>query len=100
MSAKDVDITSSQNEIPVANPDPIHLSHSQGHTVIWHNKLDEDITISFDGGTPFPDQHFPVPAHQHRGSGAIQVQPSAQPWKYTITTASGKVNDPQVIVQE
>lgn len=97
MAAKDVDITL-QNETPTANPDPIHLSHGQGHTVTWDNHLDEDIVVSFDNGTPFSAQQYPVPAHQRRDSGPIQVQPGTQPWKYTITTASGKTNDPQVIV--
>ncbi len=101
MPAKDVDIKL-QNGIPVAIPDPVRLNHRQGHTVMWHNQLNEEVTITFDNGTPFDhgDNPYHIPAGKHRDSGAIKVKPGTNPWKYTIKTASGKVNDPQVIVQD
>ncbi len=98
---KDVDIKL-QGGIPVASPDPIRLKHHKGHTILWHNHLDESITITFDNGTPFHhgDNPYVIPAGKHRDSGAIRVKPGSKPWKYTIKTASGKVNDPQVIIEE
>jgi hypothetical protein len=99
MPAKDVDITL-QGGIPVASPESINLSHGHGHTCNWDNNLDEAITITFDNGTPFDpkDNPYTIPAHKHCDSGPIKTQPGPNPWKYTIRTASGKVNDPQVII--
>ncbi len=98
MPFKDVDITV-LGEVITANPDSIRLSHGQGHTLNWHNKSNEEITITFDKGSPFNGGHpYHVPAGQHRNSGAIKVQPGPNAWKYTIRTASGKVKDPDVII--
>lgn len=99
MPGRDVHIKM-QNGIPVAIPDPIKLGRDQGHTIEWHNLLDEEVTITFDKGTPFDHGHsYKVGAGKHKNSGGIKVQPTSTPWKYSITTASGIVNDPQVIIQ-
>ncbi len=97
MPFRDVDITL-QNDTPVANPDRIQLSHGQGHTLNWHNKLSESLTITFGDGGPFHTHEFEVPAGRHVNSGRIKVDPGDKVWKYTIRTASGKVKDPDVII--
>lgn len=101
MSVIDVTITLSGG-IPQAAPDPVTLSKKNGNTIKWHNQTGEGITITFDDGSPFPGDRNPysIDAGKQKDSGNISVGPRPQPWKYTITTASGKVNDPQVIIQD
>lgn len=98
---KDVDIRL-VNEIPVANPDPITLSKTSQDRVLWDNHLHEKITITFPNGSPFEDNDEPyiLRAREKRSSAKIKQQLPPQPWKYTIKTESGKVHDPQVIIQD
>lgn len=99
MSVIDVTIAMSGN-IPVASPDPVRLSKKNGNTVKWNNSLNEAITIKFDNGSPFPADRNPysIDAGKSKDSGNITVADGTT-WKYTITTASGKVNDPEVIIE-
>jgi hypothetical protein len=96
MSDIAVHITKNPNQF-VATDDPVTLSKSQGHCIQWHNDTQENITITFNSGTPFPGTNYPIPAGGTGHSGAIKGATGT--WKYNIEGASGTITDPVVIIQ-
>ncbi len=99
MAVTDVSITLKNGQF-TPSKDPVPLSKGNGDTIKWHNDTNQNISISFDSGSPFPGNLNPyrIDAGQQKNSGNIQVQAGTS-WDYSIRAASGAVADPQVIIQ-
>ncbi len=98
MAVIEVSITFKNGQF-TPSQDPVRLSKSNGDVINWHNDTNEDITISFDNGTPFPGNQNPysINAGRQKSSGNIQAQANTD-WTYSIQAASGAMADPQVII--
>jgi hypothetical protein len=87
----------------VPSHNPVTLNKSKGHVVHWYNDTEEQITISFGGGTPFPKHMNPyvIASGKFGQSGSIEGAPGT--WTYGIGGASGTTitpdSIPEVIIQ-
>jgi len=98
MPAIPVSITKPSDQF-VASQDPITLSKSAGHHIEWQNETQEQITITFDAGSPFPTPMNPYVIAAGASMFSGEIQGAAGNWKYNIEGASGTITDPIVIIQ-
>lgn len=99
MGVIDVHITFRNGQF-TPSQDPVTLHKANGETIKWVNDTDETLTITFAGGSPFPAERNPyqVGPHKQVDSGNITVE-AVTKWAYNISTASGAMTDPQVIIE-
>jgi hypothetical protein len=83
----------------VPSQDPVTLSKSNGHVVQWHNDTNEQITIKFGAGTPFPSHMNPYIVSPGKFQQSGLIEGTAGKWKYNIEGASGTITDPDVVIE-
>jgi hypothetical protein len=98
MSAIEVRIIKESGQF-VPSADPVTLSKASGHHIEWHNDTQEQITIKFDAGTPFPGHMNPYVVAPGKSSHSGSIEGAIGKWKYNIEGTSGTITDPEVIIQ-
>ncbi len=89
----------------VVNPDPVHVSISQGESAVWHCPQGT-ASITFKGdpkGSPFLSDDFDVPAGGSCGSGPPARGKVREHYKYSVTVTLPNDRrvyrvDPEVVV--
>ncbi len=81
-------------------PNVCPLSKSKKHIAVWVSEK-HTYQIKFDDETPFTESKFTVPGQQAEMAGPVTDEAvKGKHYKYSVTSDSGLVLDPEVAVDE